>query len=44
MKLSKLQLLKNVQPGGFISRLIIPLLKVGLPLMTNVLKSLAKSS
>ena len=31
------------QLGGFLSRLLGPLLKTGLPLMKNVLKPLAKS-
>ena len=43
MKLSKTQLHKIVQPGGFFRRLLGPLLKTGLPLMKNVLKTLAKS-
>ena len=29
--------------GGFLNRLLGPLLKIGLPLITNVIKSLAKS-
>ena len=40
IKLSKTQLHKI---GGFLGRLLIPLLKSGLPLMKNVLKPLAKS-
>ena len=32
-----------VQSGGFLSRLLGPLLKTGLPLMKNVIKRLAKS-
>ena len=40
IKLSKTQLHKI---GGFLGRLLIPLLKPGLPLMKNVLKRLAKS-
>ena len=43
MKLSKTQLHKIVQSEGFLGRLLKPLSKHGLPLMTNVLKSLAKS-
>ena len=31
------------QSGGFLSRILRPLLKIGLPLMKNVLKPLAKS-
>ena len=34
---------KIVQPGGFLGRLLGPLLKTGLSLMKNVLKPLAKS-
>ena len=43
IKLSKTQLSKMVQPGGFLDRLLGPLLKTGLPLIKNVIKSLAKS-
>ena len=32
-----------VKSGGFIGRLLGPLLKAGLPLMKNVIKPLAKS-
>ena len=32
-----------MQSGGFFSRLIGPLLKTGLPLISNVIKPLAKS-
>ena len=32
-----------VKSGGFIGRLLGPLLKTGLPLMKNVIKPLAKS-
>ena len=32
-----------IQSGGFISRLLGPLLKSGLPVMENVIKLLAKS-
>ena len=31
------------QPGGFLGRLLGPLLKMGLPLIKNVIKLLAKS-
>ena len=31
-----------IQSGGFLSRLICPLLKTGLPLMKNVIKPLTK--
>ena len=41
--MSKTQLLKTEQPGGFLGRLIEPLLKTGLPLIGNSLKPLAKS-
>ena len=34
---------KIEQPGGFLGRLLRPLLKTGLPLMKNLLKPLAKS-
>ena len=43
IKLSKTQLSKMIQPGGFLGRLLGPLLKTGLPLMKNVIKPLAKS-
>ena len=43
MKLSKTHLHKIGQSGGFLGRLLGPLLKTGLPLMENVLKLLAKS-
>ena len=43
IRLSKTQLSKTVQSGGFIGRLGGLLLKVGLPLMKKVVKSLAKS-
>ena len=43
IKLSKTQLSKMIQSGGFLSRLIGPLLKAGLPLIKNVIKPLAKS-
>ena len=32
-----------IQSGGFLSRLLGPLLKTGLPLIKNVIKTLAKS-
>ena len=41
--LSKTQLHKIRQSGGFLSRLLGPLLKTGLPLIGNILKPLAKS-
>ena len=43
IKLSKTQLSKMIQSGRFLGRLVGPLLKTGLPLMKNVLQSLAKS-
>ena len=43
-RLSKTQLHKIGQSGGFLGRLLGPLLKTGLPLIRNVLKSLAKST
>ena len=43
IKLSKTQLSKMIQSGGFLGRLLGPLLKMGLPLMKNVIKPLAKS-
>ena len=42
-KLSKTQLFKMVQLGGFLGRLLGPLPKTGLPLMKNVITPLAKS-
>ena len=39
----KTQLSKMVQLGGFLGRLLGPLLKTGLSLMKNVIKSLTKS-
>ena len=43
IKLSKTQLSKMIQSGGFLGRLLGPLLKIGLPLMKSVIKPLAKS-
>ena len=43
IKLSKTQLHKIGQSGGFLGRLLGPLLKTGLPLMKNVLKPLDKT-
>ena len=43
LKLSKTQISKIIQSGGFLSKLLGPLLKAGLPLMKNVIKRLAKS-
>ena len=43
IKLSKNQLHKIEQSGELLGRLLRPLLKTGLPLIGNVLKTLAKS-
>ena len=43
IKLSKTQLSKMIQSGGFLGRLLGPLLKTGLPLIKNAIKPLAKS-
>ena len=43
LKLSKAQISKIIQSGGFLGRLLAPLLKTGLPLIKNVIKLLAKS-
>ena len=43
IKLSKTQLSKTIQSGGFLGKLLGPLLKTGLPLIKNVIKPLAKS-
>ena len=43
MKLPKTQLSKMIQSGGFLGRLLGPLLKTGLLLIKNVIKPLAKS-
>ena len=42
--LSKTQLSKIIQLGGFLGRLLGPLLRTGLPLMKSVIKPLAKSA
>ena len=42
IKLSKAQLSKMIQSGGFPGRLLGPLLKTGLPLINNVIKPLAQ--
>ena len=42
-KLSKSQLFKMMQSGGFLGRLLGPLLKTRLPVMKNVIKPLTKS-
>ena len=43
IKLSKAQISKIIQSGGFLGKLLGPLLKTGLPLIKNVIKPLAKS-
>ena len=43
IKLSKTQLSKMIQSGGFLGKLLGPLLKIGLPLIKNVTIPLAKS-
>ena len=43
IKLSKTQLSKMIQSGGFLGKLLGPLLKTGLPLIKIVIKPLAKS-
>ena len=43
IKLSKAQISKIIQSGGFLSKLLGPLLKTGLPIIKNVIKRLAKS-
>ena len=42
LKLSKAQISKIIQSGGFLGRLLGPLLKTGLPLIKDVIKPLAK--
>ena len=43
LKLSKAQINKIIQSGGFLGKLLGPLLKTGLPLIKNVIKPLAKN-
>ena len=43
IKLSKTQLLKMIQSGGFLGKHLGPLLKTGLPLIKSVIKPLARS-
>ena len=43
IKLSKTQLSKMIQSGGFLGRLLGPLLKTELPLIKNVIKPIARS-
>ena len=44
IKLSKTQLSEMIQSGGFFGRLLGALLKIGLPLIKNVIKPLAKGA
>ena len=44
VKLSKSQLSKMMQSGGFLGRLLGPLLKTRLPLMKSVIETLSKSA
>ena len=43
LRLFRAQIFKIIQSGGFLGRLLGPLLKPGLPLIKNVIKPLAKS-
>ena len=43
IKFSKAQLSKMIQSGGFLGKLLGPLLRTGLPLMKSVIKPLARS-
>ena len=43
IKFSKAQLSKIIQSGGFLGKILGPLLRTGLPLMKSVIKPLAKS-
>ena len=43
IKFSKAQLSQMIQSGGFLGKLLGPLLKTGLPLMKSVITPLAKS-
>ena len=44
IKLSKTQLSKMIQSGGFFGKLLGPLLRTGLPLIKSVIKPLAKNA
>ena len=44
IKLPKAQMSKIIHSGGFLGKLLGPLLKTGLPLIKNVIKPLAKSA
>ena len=43
IKLSKTQISKMIRSGGFLGRLLGPLLKTGLQLMKNIIKPFARS-
>ena len=43
IKFSKAQINKIIQSGGFLGRLLGPLIKTGLPLIKNVIEPLAKN-
>ena len=43
LKLSQAQISNIIKSGGFLGRLLGPLLKTGLPSIKNVIKPLAKS-
>ena len=43
IKFSKTQLSKMMQSGGFLGKLLDPLLQTGLPLIKNIITPLAKS-
>ena len=43
IKFSKIQLLKMIESGGFLGKLLGPLLKTGLPLIKSVINQLVKS-
>ena len=44
IKLSKTEISKMIQSGGFLGRFLGPLLKTGLPIIKNLIKLLAKSA
>ena len=43
IKFSKIQLSKMIESGGFLGKLLGPLLKTGLPLIKSVINQLVKS-
>ena len=43
IKFSKTHLSKMIQSGGFFGKLLVPLLKTGLPMIKNVITPLAKT-